>query len=515
MKKYAKLLFALTITLIVLAGCGENGYDDYNTDEHNDYEYYEQSTERAPSALDDALAKAYERRQNIVRPDYTTLLSLTQGRVPDSLPEGLFWELEGQTGTVNTAQALEDMELLFTAMRNAYGGYVYFGGDDVFMPIKEAVMSDIEDIEGYVTIRDLERILASHISPVIHDRHFQIGDSRFGENIAIYQIPAHTPHYDKTENGFRNRSSGLYLKSVEGHEINDIMRLNVDRDGQLFYAPIIQLPWVPNFELQFTYEDDTIQTHRFVEVNATGRQTQLPTLRVVDGIPVVTVMQMGFDGHQNAWNIEHALPFLSFAEELRGEPVVIVDIRNNGGGNGWLAQRWLYSLLGETVFGNHVSLVAEAPERRSINPHPFNPNNVFQNPPGTWEMFWDASHFGDGYIIRDIQEREIVYSEPLLILLTDRFTGSAGDGFADLFMSMSNTLVIGEPTAGVLAFDRTYPSLFLPNSGLLFGFGRTKMVWPEGLFAESYGLHPDIWVLGANALTSTISLLQNAGFGDQ
>ena len=38
----------------------------------------------------------------------------------------------------------EDVETLFTLLRTTYGAYTYFGGDEVFLPLKDAVRSDLE-----------------------------------------------------------------------------------------------------------------------------------------------------------------------------------------------------------------------------------------------------------------------------------------------------------------------------------------------------------------------------------
>jgi len=49
-----------------------------------------------------------------------------------SLPDGL-WDSR-PLAIVSLSEATEDIEAFFEAMRSLYPGYMYFGGDAVFLP---------------------------------------------------------------------------------------------------------------------------------------------------------------------------------------------------------------------------------------------------------------------------------------------------------------------------------------------------------------------------------------------
>ena len=92
-----------------------------------------------------------------------------------------------------------DVETLFTLLRTTYGAYTYFGGDEVFLPLKDAVRSDLEG-ERYLLSRDLEKVLVRHLAPVLVDGHFTLGSTamRDGHAQYMYYVP------------------GLYFSDTEG-----------------------------------------------------------------------------------------------------------------------------------------------------------------------------------------------------------------------------------------------------------------------------------------------------------
>ena len=74
------------------------------------------------------------------------------------------------------AQLQEDAETFFTLLRTTYGAYEYFGGDEVFLPLRDQVLEELA-LEGRVLYRHtLQDLLYNVLSPVIRDGHFKIGD---------------------------------------------------------------------------------------------------------------------------------------------------------------------------------------------------------------------------------------------------------------------------------------------------------------------------------------------------
>ena len=513
MRKW-KIIPLILAALFLLSACGGEDYEHEIEEIEEEIEEIEEEIEepRAEILTLDwyyVMDRAAERRESIEKPDYHILLAVTEGRTPSPRLPRRFWEDLQDTDEeaaeyFSIDDAVADAWVLFNILRYVYGGYVYFGGDDVFSAMLGDVTAEFF-LLGTETIsaEDFAEILHRHINQVVVDNHFWIGDRRMGLGLAYFH--RFGIYYDRTENGFRNRATDLYLKEIEGHDMQAVMRLHANAEGQLFYRPVLMLD-TANAARQtfFVYEDGERESRTFIrELAQRQRRPELPALEHIGGVPIVRVMAMGFDGHENALGIQHAAPFMEFAEQLRDEPVIIVDIRGNSGGNGLLPVRWLHALTGEIVPSNYIWLSARPYNSSDFD---FSLSNAAQNPPNSWRTYANAGPFGEDHTIFNTSPRRIVPREQMLILLTDRETGSAAEDFVDRAFNIENTLVIGTATRGILAFDATYQSVNLPNTGIPFGLGRAMMLWPDGHFAEGVGIQPDIWVSG-DALAVALALI--------
>ena len=459
-------------------------------------------------SLPEVLVAANERRDNIIKPDYNQLLALTAGRTPTTENLAPFQEQMRRLRFIPKSDAIADVHDFFGLMRDLYGGYVYFGGDEVFSAILDDIIADIEAHRGNNIGRSaFERILHTHLSAVIVDNHFTIGNQRFSRSSAFYHAPDGLV-FVRGYQGFRSANTERYLVEAEGHKIDDIMRLHVTGTGQFVYSPVIlrideNLP--SRLTIAFVYDDGTRENIVFRRENTRRRRHQEPSLQYIEGIPVVTVRQMDFP-ESTARRSADARAFLSFAEVLRAEPVVIVDIRSNGGGNGNLPARWLHVLTGEIVPTNHVWLRAWDYEENLAAIRTATPESPFYSPEEIFRRYMNPAPFGDGYMIMGNAPDRIIERDQLLVLLVDRFTASAAEGFADKALNMQNTLIIGSHTGGVLNFDLTWPSLRMPRSGVPLGMGTAMIVHPYGHLVEGVGIAPDIWVHG-DALDAAIAML--------
>ena len=235
-----------------------------------------------------------------------------------------------------------------------------------------------------------------------------------------------------------------------------------------------------------------------------------PSLEWVDGVPVVTVMSMGITMH-GEFVVEYTETFLSFVDAVYNEPVVIVDLRDNTGGDSLIGSRWLHRLVGEIVPQNlsevfRLTYEEMMEERRVFEYHDPHGRGFFsledyRNYSGMMKL--DYSHILTYYT----QTNAIVESDRLIILLINNYVASAGEHFVDMILSMGNTLIIGQNTFGVV-INRNHLPLALPNSGVVFRPGRAVRVFPEGLFTEGVGLAPDVWVHG-DALTAALALIDS------
>ena len=456
-----------------------------------------------------ALAIANIRRENFHAPSREMLESLAVGRVPRTIEVlETFFTRDDQEEIIPTADAVSDAQLFFATMREIYGGYTYFGGDAVFLPVFDRILDILSDAE-YWYLDDFGLVLYENLSPYITDNHFHINGRVFRASADIF-TPGLGAAFDRTENGFRDRSNNLYVYEVPGHDISTLFRLSLDMSGQFYYTPVVIIPGTENPGVIFitlVYTCGTEQRMSLSRRNYTRLGWQNVSLHTeAENIPVVTIRQMDFD-HPEWGQYEDARRFLSLAEQLRDEPVIIVDARSNGGGNGLLARQFLHILTGELVPQNFVSLHTNSYEdlTRQVNDPESAGGLISAEVAETYNPFVPIGNLTAFYF-----PDRLIENDRLIILLVDRFSASAAEGFADLLLNVENTLIIGQNTAGALNFDAISTNLRLPLSGLHFMLGHTVMIHPEGSLIEGRGIAPDIWTHG-DALIAAVAMLREKG----
>jgi C-terminal processing protease CtpA/Prc len=280
---------------------------------------------------------------------------------------------------------------------------------------------------------------------------------------------------------------------------NDVMRFSMDENGdEFFYNIVLYLQTcivdsIPEY-LTIYFEDGSTVTVALATIDTkAGTWTHYASLTYVQDIPIVTMRGMGFPENtdNDAVGGKEARQFLSYADNLKDEPVIIIDIRGNVGGYGYLPRRWLHQLTGNHVPPNFETLIAR-------NYHDIQAGYVHQH---SLYIPFDANH-----TLEYEPPDEIIASGQILILLTDRQIVSAGEDFVDRMFNMENTLVIGQNTGGSL-LNASYAWLYLERTGIRFNFGSAMFVHPEGHFREGIGIAPDIWVHG-DALTAALGMLE-------
>jgi len=469
-----------------------------------------------PTSLQDALAVAQTRREGIIKPSRDSILALVQEREAQTVDMNRFSSSVDRADSISSQEAIYDFGILSDIIRQIYGAYTYFGGDTVFLPIFEQIVNTLAERE-YWDVSEFSELIFNSLNDVINDNHVMVDERQMG-NSYIFLIPnGHASIFDRSENGFRNRHTGLYVEDVlfEGvsltHELETILRLSMNSNGEFYHSFVIVRPEdvvVPT-PLTVIYEDGYHENIPLSPMPPLERMDfENVSLKCNQGFPVVTIRQMGFPDTRHGAHRDDARRFLAYAEELRNEPVIIVDIRSNPGGNGLLPTRWLHILLGEIVPGNHWVLegVTYNDFISRIRNQPW--RNPFNNTYGNVRTYTTPEPLGDHHTLMRTQPDRIVSNTPLLILLTDRGSASASENFADMAFNLDNALVIGQNTGGSLHTNMTYMRRYLPNSGIPFGLGRGMHIHPSGHLQEGIGIFPDVWVDG-DALEAAVAMLNS------
>lgn len=461
------------------------------------------------------LDSANLRRSEIEKIDYDSVSELAYNR------DFVFYDLSDimmsptdvwrVRGGVSTEEAIEDVNVLFEVLRYVYGGYQHFGGDEIFLPIKDVIIEEINQTGNSITAIEFFVILYMNLRPIIMDGHFQIWGHPFAPEHNFFS--SNDIFIKRTDRGFFNSTNGQYIASIVGHEISDVLISQLDESGRQFYAPVLSYKGSTTVSqsVEVVYMDGTSEYVKLEAVLQNAVVFEAPTSLIhIEGYPIVSLAwMMGMSAEPFG---HYAHEFLSYAKQLRYEPIVILDLRSNMGGCPALPLKWMYLLVGEVVRENSVSL-----SNWNINyEYPWEPyggtpeTNPFYLSYEDFEnlQFLTLSTDINGFGVTNLVERQILERDQILIVLVDRHTSSAGELFVDLAFNVENTLVIGQNTAGRLLVDGSYPLLQLPNSRLDFSLGRTLMLHPYSHFTEGMGFSPDVWVTG-DALEAVIAMLTN------
>jgi hypothetical protein len=442
-------------------------------------------------ALSDLLLLANQRRAAIVRPDAEAIFALMDGHTPNP---AAMWDFvtpnHPRIAYLPLADAVADIYDFFGLMRDIYGGYLYFGGDGVFVPIRDAVLAELGELGEVVRTDDMARILQTNLSLVINDRHFVLDGEELGRGVNFFVGDA----------------------ALNASPQDEFAQLFVGEDGQFYYNIVVPIASdASEYVRSVTLADGTSQDVRLLRHTFSEQPAMPPTLAIVEGIPVVTMRFMTFESYfpsiGGGTQLDATNTFLSIAEEIRNAPVAIMDLRGNPGGSAVLPLRWLYSLTDEIVPPNSVQFGVRI-DYEDV-----------ETPTDTWwyvseknmHRYLPLLDLENGFFTRETPPDILLEREQLLIILTDRSTASAAEFFVDLTMNITNTLVIGTNTAGMLNFGSNQVKT-LYRSGMPFVFGTQAYVWPYGHLPESVGLSPDIWTVGC-ALTAALSILgKGAGY---
>ena len=459
-------LLMCLLALLVLTACG--GQDPTPSQQYT---------------LDELLTIAHERRLAIQPPDYQWILDEFRNREPAEPLQPYGGDAAVSPLYMTAHGAIDDIMLLFHVLRSAYGPYIYFGGDDMFLPLRDRLIDEIIDsINRYDEIRttDFHRIVLAGLRSVINDNHFIFGGSTVGQSATFFT--SDTP-FDRDEYGFWHRESGLRVAEIEGHNMYDVFRVSMDEQANVFYSAVIYVMehvGLPRRTIYLVMEDNSRYELMLQRLTTDRKRHTLPSLEWVDGVAVVTIRNMGGltpwpirSSEQNQQMISETRTFISFATELQNESVIIIDVRGNSGGMEYVSSHFLHLLTRRIIPQNFAEVWTPSGEFTGVMHHP--------------------------------RQTPLIEHNQRIIILIDRHVSSGAEWFADRLFSMSNTLVVGQNTSGALMARTTFAPLTLSNSSFDASFGESIFIFPDGHFIEGVGFTPDIWVYG-DALTATLAL---------
>ena len=435
-----------------------------------------------------------------------------------SLPEGSRYRAARPGVDLFVTRAREDLAeevlFLFDLLRYGYGAYEYFGGDDVFLPRRDAALERLGALAERVSVgRYLREILEPAFRGAIEDNHFQIHDITFGAPPSrAWMSGAYTLY--RAEEGALEVAIGDERYRLLGAELRDGTPVEgvlptLTRDGELAWA-------FGHFSGRPQGAEARSLTAFLQNVRTGEMMNYYVVLREAGGL------RRSRESLERVWDLreergvalldsawfplgEDFDAFIETGSALRERPAAIIDLRGNSGGNGRISELWMIEYAGregwDRMFAEYSMAsraVGELFRHWDMDIDRYRP----LAPPGLWP-----------YYSATIDLPADASGEGLLLVLMDSVAGSAGDLFAGFLRQLENAIVVGTNTAGTLVSNGIGRAT-LPHSGLDIIFGTGLMLRPDLSQFEGVGFLPGLWVPSEEALERALAFLARHGLAE-
>ena len=395
--------------------------------------------------------------------------------------------------TLTHEQIISELDFLFNLLRYSYGAYEYFGGDNVFLPLKGSMLEQLSEMSNPLSVHSyITNFLVPSLRSVIADNHVAIDNHVMSIRSQFYMNENFILR--KTESGFITEIDGQTYRFLEttldGQVVNGILP-TLTRDGEFVWAfgyvvyNILPADAIsPRIELAVSLKN--IQTHtvyyRIIPLrtipNASRLSTQPYAITKRDGITILSNRRLN----------QSMQSFVETGAKLRENPVLIIDLRGHRGGFRNYARLWIQQYtgqnIGSSVFaGNRLESAA---------------SNVFAHRVREGNLQWFSI----------LPRRQVIQNENLVIVLTDNAVASAGDSFVGMLRQLENVLFVGANTRGVLVTGGRF-EVPLPYSRANIHFGRRLNLLPDLSPFEGVGFSPDLWVPPSVSLERVLWFVHN------
>jgi len=385
--------------------------------------------------------------------------------------------------SISAKQAVEDVERLFYLFSHGYSGYAFFNQHGEFEQAKERILQELSTKSSWSS-KTFSSLLHDHLSFIV-DCHMTIGDFQYASHQDFWYDTLLELTLESGGYAFAADDTLYTMVSINGGDPAPFVLPSLNHLGK----PIYRLGLLSSAEpapLQLAAANETGE--RLFEIDLqrsdfTYYSEDIFREDIIGGIPVVRVRSFS-DPYADALN-----QFVKTASSHRGEPVIIVDIRGNHGGNERWPISWIRGLTGERA--ESVFIFSELTSKTTMAARA----NLFSD-------LCDQN--SDATVYRDDAERHAQIAEafesgarqpdwvgpyfpqvPLIpnnttvILVINGSVASAGEGMVMRLSHAENVVLVGENSMGCLTFGNAGAHQ-LPHSKL--------MVW----LPINFGLYLDL-----------------------
>lgn len=383
---------------------------------------------------------------------------------------------------VTGSEAGEDIEMFFRLLQTTYGGYSYFGGDEIFLPIRDKLISSLEN-KDLISSGELGAMLTSALSDFIVDGHFKIGSYYF--TMESQQFMYYVPD--------------LYFQDVSGLD-DSLVKPTIGPDGELtyFFAALSHDGTDLPSAAEVSGKEIKMKWQKAEAYNANKEESSLGYRKTsVSDIPVLE-SRILYAKEDEAETQEQLEAMAAAGGEYQGQPVIIVDLRHNGGGDSYYARSWVEGFTGQQVQPKVAYFEkCSQPYIKTLAANP-----AYANVDSQWK---DDYYRMKGQWIWGSQDGILLDNQTIVFLLMDKETGSSGEDFVRYLSTADKVIRVGSNTAGVLQFGNVC-EFYLPNSGIFLRMGSKMAFYDDLEMSEGIGVTPNLWVNGPDALDAVVRM---------
>lgn len=424
--------------------------------------------------------------------------------------------------SVTPEQAREDVETFFRIVEAAYGAYHYFGGSSAhrrdfedtspnsaavltaFESAKAQALTSLDAAAAPIPPETFSRLLAERLG-FLQDGHFTISNQRVWPVPVPYMLHSHA---------FTREADGRYALTLDGETyyatkaVSDFLRPTLTAEGTVGYVYVENIAYGGGSlslrrALSLTDAFGSPVSRRVILSPCTLSEAEGPAFfeSTVQGIPVVTFqsMQVQAGAHE-----ETMRAIAESAKRLQGEPVIILDLRRNNGGNSMYGLAWAEAFTGRTIAFSYAR--AEKPSPLGYGAIAGLAARLGMADPAQWL----PAPSSDGTWLAQTMQGIYQANDTLLFVLMDYTVASSGEDMVAYLQTLDGTAFVGTNTAGC-NLTGNVGFYYLPHSGLQVSFGQAITLRPGFENIDATGYQPDFWVNPADALDAVLALIESEG----
>ena len=415
--------------------------------------------------------------------------------------------------SIDKTKAFEDIDYLFSLLKYGYSGYAYFGGDEKFNEAKVNIIELVDKSDGdSIFIEDFLDIIYINLN-FIQDSHFILGG---------YNLCNHTKYFSSRKYEFQRDINGLYvtiddetfyLKEVNNEDPMNYVKPSLDEEGNLIYS----------LGLLSDTLDIHIPINLLLESDQSSRNTKVSLFEYkpifddyinsynyyeIDDIPILEVNALcRVDPKDNT--IEK---FIEDSEKIKDEDVIIIDLRNNIGGNLINIEEWFKGFTGKELRQDIIESGLYTNTSVNLSKNKF---EIKENEPESVKFMclkeistYEKKRHFPGWSPIEYEDFKPLEIENDIIVLIDKNTSSAAEFFIHYLKKLNNVTLVGTNSNGCMLTGNSN-SAHLPNSKIPLYISHKLYMRTDFVNMDGLGFQPDLWIKPEQSLDRVIKYLKN------